>query len=107
MKKTTTEKKLTFGRVKYETIYYSTGASHFCHSGKFVYQAACLFFKLPFFIPNPGRGEIILDPEIIPALRDQGIVRPGNHAFRDYLATDNPLGFNSNVIKALCGKSNQ
>jgi hypothetical protein len=48
-RKITSEKKLTFGRVKYETTYYSTGASHFWHSGKFVYQAVCLFFKLPFF----------------------------------------------------------
>ena len=55
---------------------------------------------------NPGRGKIILDREIVPALCDQWIVRPGSHAFRNHLATDNPLGFNSNVIKALCGKSN-
>ena len=58
-------------------------------------------------ILNPGRGEIILDPEIVSPLRDQGIVQPGNRTFRDYLAADNPLGFNSNVIKSLRGKSNQ
>jgi len=58
-------------------------------------------------VPNPGRGKIILDPEIVSPLRNQWIVRPGNHAFRDHLATYNPLGFNSNVIKALCAKSNQ
>jgi hypothetical protein len=52
MRKTTTEKKLPFGRVKYETIYYSTGADHYAHSGKFAYQAACLFHKLAFLNPK-------------------------------------------------------
>ena len=66
-----------------------------------------IFFPKSTHVPNPGRGKIILDPEIVSPLRDQGIVRPGNHAFRDHLATDNPLGFDSNVIKALCGKNNQ
>jgi hypothetical protein len=66
-----------------------------------------IFFPKSTHVPNPGRGEIILDPEIVSPLRDQGIVRPGNRTFRDHLATDNPLGFNSNVIKALCGKGNQ
>ena len=66
-----------------------------------------IFFPKSTHVPNPGRGKIVLDPEIVSPLHDQRIVRPGNHAFRDYLATDNPLGFNSNVIKALCGKSNQ
>lgn len=52
LRKTTTEKKLPFGRVKYETIYYSTGADHFAHTGKFAYQAACLFQKLAFLNPK-------------------------------------------------------
>lgn len=34
------------GTINPETIYYSTGADHFAHAGKFAYQAACLYFKL-------------------------------------------------------------
>lgn len=52
LRKTTTEKKMPFGRIKYETIYYSTGLDHYAHACKFAYQAACLYFKLSFFNPK-------------------------------------------------------
>lgn len=52
LRKTTTEKKLPFGRVKYRTIYYSTGQDHFGHTGKFAFQAACLYHKLAFLNPR-------------------------------------------------------
>ena len=52
LRKTTTEKKLPFGRIKYETIYYSTGFDHFAHANKFAFQAACLYHKVAFL--NPG-----------------------------------------------------
>lgn len=42
------QEEIFLGRISEDT----TGASHFCHSGKFVYQAVCLFFKLPFFNPK-------------------------------------------------------
>ena len=52
IKKTTTEKKLAFGRTEYQTIYYATGSDHYGQSGKFAYQAACLYFKLDYLNPT-------------------------------------------------------
>ena len=52
VKKTTTEKKKSFGRFTYETIYYAVGDDHYGNAGKFTYQAACLFHRLGYFNPT-------------------------------------------------------
>jgi hypothetical protein len=52
IKKTTTEKNLAFGKKEYQTIYYATGFDHYGQSGKFAYQAACLYFKLDYLNPT-------------------------------------------------------
>lgn len=46
VKKTTTEKKMGYGRIKYETIYYAVGDDHYAQSGKFAFQAAVIYFRL-------------------------------------------------------------
>jgi hypothetical protein len=53
IKKTITEKRLTFGRVKHETIYYSMGTGdHFGQSSKFAFEAASLYHKVDWFHPT-------------------------------------------------------
>jgi len=53
IKKTITEKKLSFGRTKHETIYYSIGVGdHFGQSGKFTFEAASLYHKVDWFSPS-------------------------------------------------------
>lgn len=46
VKRTTTEKKMSWGRIKYETLYYAVGADHYAQAGKFAYQAAAIYFRL-------------------------------------------------------------
>ncbi len=49
IKKTITEKKLSFGRTKHETIYYSMGTGdHFGQSSKFAFEAASLYWKVDY-----------------------------------------------------------
>jgi len=53
IKKTITEKQLSFGRKKHETIYYSVGmGDHFGQSGKFAFEAASLYHKVDWFNPS-------------------------------------------------------